>query len=155
MPRRAKYAPEKDKDPELDISSLIDVSFLLLIYFLVTSTLRKEETDLKIVLPTQIPTDNPDPVDPVAIKVEADGSITYDGQPISGPSNSGKPDKLQPLRDRLKEYKELANSTGNTPMVIVAASDDGKTQRFIDVVNALASVKINNITMTGFRDEEG
>ena len=39
-------------------------------------------------------------------------------------------------------------------MVTVAADDDGKTQRFIDVVNALASVKIKNITMTGFRDEE-
>ena len=39
-------------------------------------------------------------------------------------------------------------------MVTVKADDDGKTQRFIDVVNALASVKIKNVTMTGFRDEE-
>ena len=39
--------------------------------------------------------------------------------------------------------------------MIVAADDSGKHQRFIDVVNALASVEINNITMTGFRDEEG
>ena len=152
--RRAKYVPVEDKDPELDISSLIDVSFLLLIYFLVTSTLRKDETDLSIVLPTQMPTENPDPIDPVAIKVEQDGSVTYDGAPVAGPSNGAKPDKLPALRERLKEYKELAESTGSKPMVIVAADDNGKHQRFIDVVNALASVKINNITMTGFRDEE-
>ena len=35
-----------------------------------------------------------------------------------------------------------------------AAADDGKTQRFVDVVNALASVKISSITMTGFREDE-
>ena len=88
MARKIRYRPEKEKEPELDISSLIDVSFLLLIYFLVTSTLKKKETDLSIVLPTQVPTDNPDPIDPIAIKVETDGSITYDGQAISGPSSS-------------------------------------------------------------------
>ena len=54
----------------------------------------------------------------------------------------------------LKEYKQLCDNGGSKPMVTVAADDDGKTQRFIDVVNALASVQIKNITMTGFRDEE-
>lgn len=154
MAGRSKYAPEEEKDPELDISSLIDVSFLLLIYFLVTSTLRKDETDLSIVLPTQVPTDSPDPVDPIAINLEADGSVTYDGEVVAGPSNGSKEDKLPQLRDRLKSYKELADASGNKPMVIIAAADDGKTQRFIDVVNALASVKINSITMTGFAADE-
>ena len=46
-----------DEDPELDISSLIDVSFLLLIYFIVTSTLQKRETDLGITLPSTVPTE--------------------------------------------------------------------------------------------------
>ena len=78
MPRRRKYSPEGAKDPELDISSLVDVAFLLLIYFLVTSTLKKDETDLSIVLPTSIPTDNPDPVDPLAILIEADGRVIVD-----------------------------------------------------------------------------
>lgn len=153
MARKTRYTPEREADPELDISSLIDVSFLLLIYFLVTSTLRKEETDLSIILPSQVPTESPDEIDPMIIKVEADGSITLDGTPVSGSPNSSKPDRLPALRERLKEYKELADSSENIAMVIVAADDAGKTQRFIDVINALASVKIKNITMTGFSDE--
>ena len=48
----------------------------------------------------------------------------------------------------------LADGTNQQAMVTVKADDAGKTQRFIDVVNALASVKIKNVTMTGFRDEE-
>jgi len=37
---------------ELPIASLIDVVFLLLIYFMVTSSLKKSEADLGITLPT-------------------------------------------------------------------------------------------------------
>ncbi|QQL43946.1 biopolymer transporter ExbD [Sulfuriroseicoccus oceanibius] len=39
------------QEPGLDISSLIDVSFLLLIYFLVTTTLKPKEVDLGFRLP--------------------------------------------------------------------------------------------------------
>ena len=49
MAKKKRYRPDGDNDPELDISSLVDVAFLLLIYFLVTSTLRPDETDLSIV----------------------------------------------------------------------------------------------------------
>ena len=140
-------------DPELDISSLVDVAFLLLIYFLVTSTLRPDETDLSIVLPSQVPNENPLDIDPIAIVIGPDGSVTYNEEPIPLSGGSGA-DRLPDLRQRLKAYKDLADGTNQEAMVTVKADDDGKTQRFIDVVNALASVKIKNVTMTGFRDEE-
>ena len=82
MARRKKYEMEPEEEPTLDISSLIDVSFLLLIYFLITSTLQKKEADLGLTLPTQIPNDNPDPIDPVAIKITVDGAIHYDNEEI-------------------------------------------------------------------------
>lgn len=156
MGRKRKYSPEGAKDPELDISSLVDVAFLLLIYFLVTSTLKKDETDLSIILPTSIPTDNPDPVDPLAILIEADGRVIIDKTvEVGGARPKGsKPDKRPLLREKLREYKELADGVGSKPVVIVAAADEGNTQRFIDVVNALAFVKIKNITMTGFSGPE-
>ena len=153
MARKKKYRQEADEDPELDISSLVDVAFLLLIYFIVTATLRPDETDLSIVLPTQIPTENPYKVAPVAIVIGPNGNITYDGKVIDSSGTKGA-DRLPELRSLLKEYKQLCDNGGSKPMVTVAADDDGKTQRFIDVVNALASAKIKNITMTGFRDEE-
>ncbi len=46
MARHKKYDPVEDIGAELDISSLIDVTFLLLIYFLVTSAIQVRETDL-------------------------------------------------------------------------------------------------------------
>ena len=142
MARKRKYRQEADKDPELDISSLVDVAFLLLIYFLVTSTLRPDETDLSIVLPTQIPTENPDPIDPVAIVIGPSGLVTYDGEDIPTSGTKGA-DRLPKLRNLLKEYKLLADSSGSKPMVIVAADDAGKTQRFIDVAIQVSQVNVD------------
>ena len=81
MGKRKRYRPDGDNDPELDISSLVDVAFLLLIYFLVTSTLRPDETDLSIVLPSQVPNENPLDIDPIAIVIGPDGSVTYNEEP--------------------------------------------------------------------------
>ncbi|MBG7607508.1 MAG: biopolymer transporter ExbD [Verrucomicrobia bacterium] len=53
LPARYKKSHfESDTEPQLDISSLIDVCFLLLIYFLVTCTIQPREQDLLMALPT-------------------------------------------------------------------------------------------------------
>ena len=44
----------KEEKVELQIAPLIDVVFLLLIYFMVTSSLKKSEADLGITLPGSI-----------------------------------------------------------------------------------------------------
>ena len=126
------------------------------VYFIVTSTLQKRETDLGITLPSTVPTDSTDPVDPLAIKISIDGAITVDdieleAAPVGG---GGEPSKVPALRTRLEEYKTQTELVNEKPMVVLAAADEGKTQRFIDVVNALASVKIQSITMTGFREDK-
>ena len=96
MGKRKRYRPDGDNDPELDISSLVDVAFLLLIYFLVTSTLRPDETDLSIVLPSQVPNENPLDIDPIAIVIGPDGNVTYNEEPIPLSGGSGA-DRLPDL----------------------------------------------------------
>jgi biopolymer transport protein ExbD len=75
MARHKKHEAAEDSEPALDISSLIDVCFLLLIYFLVTSTIKPRESDLGMALPAANPsTEQPD-IDPLFIKIEASGAI--------------------------------------------------------------------------------
>ncbi|MFT5409512.1 MAG: biopolymer transport protein ExbD, partial [Verrucomicrobiales bacterium] len=100
MARRSRINLDDDEDPELDISSLIDVSFLLLIYFIVTSTLQKRETDLSITLPSTVPTDSTDPVDPLAIKIAMDGTITVDDIVLEEAGKDGVASKVMTLRTR-------------------------------------------------------
>ena len=60
------------------------------------------------------------------------------------------------LTDRLRTYVESARLTDSEPMVIIAADDAAKGQRFVDVLNALAdkTVNINRVTITGFSEDK-
>ena len=148
----ARNRPKEDpeKDPELDISSLIDVSFLLLIYFLVTSTLQPKETDLGIQLPADNPSNNPVKLEPLTIKIQEDGAIFVGDQPVEEAGGSAK---VPTLVSNVSRYADICKSTETEPVVVVAADDKAQQQRFIDVVNALASADIKSVTLTGFREE--
>ncbi len=155
MARRKTYELESDDDPVLDISSLIDVSFLLLIYFLVTSTLQKKETDLSFTLPSNIASEDSTPLDPQTIRIEPDGSVLLDKELVEPGGDPTVSAKLPTLFERMKLYQETAEAAGQKPVVILDADDEGKTQRFVDVVATLGVLKISNLTMTGFRDPAG
>ncbi len=147
--KRKRQAP-KEENPGLDMSSLIDVSFLLLIYFLVTSTLDPKEADLGMTMPTSQSDGSADvEIDQMTIKVNPMGHIVVNDEILdSDPNNRDVPRLL----DRLSTYAESARLTDSEPLVIISADDAAKGQRFVDVLNALAheTVKIQNVTISGF-----
>jgi len=148
MPRKFP-APEVD-EPELDISSMIDVSFLLLIYFLVTSTIDPKETDLGMKLPTtQTNEATQVKVDQMTIQVSAEGNVVLNDEPLE--TDATKRD-LPLLNERLKQYVDATKLSQTDPLVVVAADDASKGQRFIDVLNSIAKAGIKNVTITGFKD---
>jgi biopolymer transport protein ExbD len=152
MAGNTKLQIPEEVEPGLDMSSMIDVSFLLLIYFLVTSTLDPKEADLGMTLPT---TDSSSAseveIDQMTIEVNAAGTIVVDDKTLDDDINSRT---LPLLDDKLKQYKEAADLTGSQPVVVVAADDESVGQRFIDVLNALAKVEIRNVTITGFAEKK-
>ncbi|MDF1739297.1 MAG: biopolymer transporter ExbD [Verrucomicrobiales bacterium] len=143
----------EEADPELDMSSLIDVSFLLLIYFLVTSTLDPKEADLGMTMPTNNSSGSAEvEIDQMTVEVNSSGHIVLNDEVLdTDPATREVP----MLLDRLRTYAESARLTDSKPMVIIAADDAAKGQRFIDVLNALADkdVGISNVTITGFTEE--
>lgn len=140
-------------DPALDMSPLIDLSFLLLIYFLVTSTLEPRESDLAMTLPgvATTPTRVID-FDPIKIEVSGSGEILVEGEVLDTNTSSRE---LPLLLDRLKTYAESARLTSTQPRVIIAADDASKGQRFVDVLNTLATrgVEISEVSLEGFAPE--
>ncbi len=150
MARHKKSAQEPEPDPDLDISSLIDVCFLLLIYFLVTSTITPRETDLGMALPANNPSSAEQPkIEPMFIRVDASGAI-YSGTGASQqPLDSDSSVREVPLLDsQLDLYSEAARSAGSNPLVQVYVDPGATQQRVIDVLNALAGVKITSVTFT-------
>ncbi len=150
MARHKKTAREPEPDPDLDISSLIDVCFLLLIYFLVTSTITPRETDLGMALPANTPASADQPkIEPMFIRVDASGAI------FSGTGSSQQPldsdasvRELPLLNSQLNLYQDAARSAGNDPLVQIYVDEGANQQRVIDVLNSLAGVGVTSVTFT-------
>ena len=135
--------------PGLDISSLIDVCFLLLIYFLVTSTITPRESDLGLALPGDPDGAQAPEIDPLYIRIEAGGQI-YSGVEAGRQVMDSDPSSrdLPLLGSQLEMYAGAARAAGSTPVVQIDASDDATQQRVVDVLNALAAVNIRSVTFT-------
>ena len=148
---RHRRRPVEEAEPVLDMSSLIDVSFLLLIYFLVTSTLDPKEADLGMKLPTtETRAANPVEIDQLTIEVNSEGFIIVNDEVLDQDVTDRK---VPLLAAKVGEYAQVSEMSKTQPMVVVKADDAAKGQRFIDVLNALAGAGIENVTITGFTEK--
>jgi biopolymer transport protein ExbD len=149
MARHRKYEAHEDAEPGLDISSLIDVCFLLLIYFLVTSTIKPRESDLGMALPAANPSTEQPEIDPLFIRIESNGSIFTGAGPSQQAMDSDVSVRELPLlRGQLDMYASAARAANSKPLVQIYADGEASQQRIIDVLNALAGVNISSVTFT-------
>lgn len=149
MARHKKFEVSTEAQPELDISSLIDVCFLLLIYFLVTSTIAPRETDLVMALPAASPGSEQPKIEPMFIRVDANGVIYTGIDAGQQQLDSDSSVREVPLLDsQLDLYASAARSAGSNPLVQVYVDTDATQQRVIDVLNSLAGAGISSVTFT-------
>lgn len=133
-------------EPILDVSSLIDVCFLLLIYFLVTSTILPRETDLALALPRPGETAESPPIPPMVIRVGAEGSLSMGVGQGEISLDAGPGEREVPLLDgQLELYAAAARSAGDEPRVLLRVDGETQQQRVVDVLNAIASVSISSV----------
>lgn len=153
MARHRKQSAIEEADPALDISSLIDVCFLLLIYFLVTSTITPRETDLGMALPAQTQSDKQPEIAPLFIKVDLAGAISVGtGNAVQTLDTDVSVRELPMLKGHLDIYASAARSANTTPLVQIYVDGGTTQQRVIDVLNALAGAGISSVTFTDLVD---
>ena len=154
MARHSRAQALEEDEPSLDISSLIDVCFLLLIYFIVTTTIKARETDTNMQLPAMAPSDDIPEIKPLFIKVANDGVIFLNTGPAQEQLDS-EPDKraLPLLESRLGAYADQARAVGQDPLVQVFVDGDAKHQRAIDVIDVLRKKGITKVTFTDLLNE--
>ena len=148
MARHKTILTESESEPQLDISSLIDVCFLLLIYFLVSMTIVPRETDLPLAVPGENPAPS-SPIQPLFIRVDEQG-VVFIGKGIGErPMDADKSSRDMPLlANYLDLYQKAAVSAGEKPLVQIWVDPGVTQQRVIDVLNALAAAKIADVTFT-------
>lgn len=165
MARHKQIQTEEQGEPEMEISSMIDCCFLLLIYFLVaTSLVSEKKLDISIPAQTQSSSSQKPPVDPGRISVKADGSITWnDDLPVAeaynpdakaGTSEYRAQRSLEQLVEQLKELKMQAESVQAEPIVMLQGAADTPHQRIVDVMAALAEAGIHSVGISTGGDSE-
>ncbi|MEX1117248.1 MAG: biopolymer transporter ExbD [Terrimicrobiaceae bacterium] len=135
-------AASKD-DEEIQMSSMIDIVFLLLIYFIVTTSLAKSEADLGIQLPgTVVQTTTLKMPDEQIIEVAADGSVILNGMAFDSVTSRDMPE----LVATLVRFRQASDATKNPAMISIQADEEVVHQRVVDVMNACATAEIKNVT---------
>lgn len=156
MARRKRAEAPDDDEPAMDISSLIDVCFLLLIYFIVTNTIQPKEMDLPLTLPSSVPsTEQPPEIKPMLIHIASSGSITVNqNEPLDTAATvTHDSRKLPQLEQRLSIYKGAFSGSDSEPLVQVAVDGEAPQQAVMDVINTLVGLDINKVTFTDFANK--
>ncbi len=133
------------EEPEMSVAPLIDMTFLLLIYFICTCSLITPEADLGIRLPgmlTQAVT--VDMPDEQMVEIRKSGRVFLNSREFDKPESQALPE----LTAILLRYKASSDASRNEAMITIWADDDTPHQRVIDVMNACAVAKIKNMSFT-------
>jgi len=129
---------------ELQIAPLIDVVFLLLIYFMVTASLIKKEGDISFLLPANIPAEEMVEV-PIEVMIEimADGTVEVEGLRFAP-----KDRLLNDLVMQLQGLREIARSQKSPFSVNLLPNAETFHDRVIDVMDACAAAGVKNLSFS-------
>lgn len=129
---------------ELQVAPLIDVVFLLLIYFMVTASLIRKEADISFLLPAEVtdPVTVDIPIE-VLIEVGADGTILVEG--ITFDRND---ETLDRLILQIRGLDAIAKSQNAPFFVNILPHQDALHSRIINVMDACAAAGIESLTFS-------
>ncbi len=127
---------------------MIDVIFILILFFMCSAGAIKVENHLSSSLPGTVASDVPINIpDEQIIRVMANGSIVLNDRPFD---TSATGHQLPELVATLQRFLESANANKTEAMVTISPERNASYQRVIDAMNACASARITNV---GFQME--
>ncbi len=128
------------------IAPMIDVVFVIMLYFMVMASSVKKEQELKTALPTvaQAQKSEEQPPDEITIIINEDGGVTMNEEDMDSPTDK----KMPTLTQNLARLKIDADAGGRKVLVTVQTEEQAKYERVIDVLNSLTKARIENVTFT-------
>ena len=130
---------------------MIDMVFLLLVFFMVTAKPIKQESDISLGLPGTVAAEEAvDLPDEQRIRIEDDGSIVLNDSVLAPAADTD----LKELVAILQRFKESSEANQSEALVTLDAADGTNHQRIVDVLNACARADITGVTFSDSGDEE-
>ncbi len=132
------------------IAPMIDVVFVIMLFFMVMAGAVKVENELNTKLPGSAETStSTDFVDEQIITISDAGEVALNDEPF----DDAKSESLPQLTATLLRLKQASDAAKSQLAITIASEPHAEYGRGIDVLNALAAAKIDNVTFT-VDDEE-
>ncbi len=138
------------KKPEekvgVPIAPMIDVVFLLLIYFMVSSTLEQQEADLSFQLPGSVEQEEPlDLPDEQIIEIRENGQVVVNDYPYDSPEI----DRYTELAAMLTRFREASTANKVEAIVTISPAEAVSHAQIVKVMDAcsLAGIEAVNFAL--------
>ncbi|MGC4016557.1 MAG: biopolymer transporter ExbD [Luteolibacter sp.] len=141
--KKRKHKASGEVNLGFQIAPMIDVVFVIMLYFMVMAGAVQKENSHNTKLPgTEQSTTEEDIPDEIAIRIEEDGQVYLNDDPLDAPGEA----PLHDLLINLTQLKSSSDAAKAKVLVTIYAADSAQYQRVIDVLDVLGQVKIENVT---------
>ncbi len=132
-------------DHEFPMSPLIDVVFLLLVYFMVTTAFVRSEADLGIQLPGRV--QQPvklDLPDMQIIEIDGEGRAILNDRVFDEEGEQNRPE----LTRTLVRFREASQDLKTPAMITIQAADEAPHQAVVEILDACAAADITSVSFS-------
>ncbi len=131
--------PKKSANPAMQIAPMIDVVFLMLIYFIVSSTLEKQEADVSFRLPGTVQqASSLEMPDEQIIEIDASGRVIVNDHVYDHPDAP----RLVELTSMLARFRETSAAGRAEAAVTLAPAGEAPHQAVVRVLDACSAAGI-------------
>jgi len=136
-------AGSEDGDAGFQIAPMVDVVFVLLLFFMASAGSQIIEKELNINLPSGRSSDSQPgtPSTPIIIDILPDGQVQLNNRVYDNPANKDLPELRAWLKDTIDKF-------GDKDPVIIRPDPQTKHERIMDVLNAAAAAGVKNLTFS-------
>jgi biopolymer transport protein ExbD len=117
------------------IAPMVDVVFVIMLFFMVLAGAVKTENVHNTKLPGTITTTTDTPMpDEIAIRIEDDGQIYFNDDPLDTPESKS----LTDLETNLYQLRKSSDASKSEVLVTIYANELARYERIIDTLDALS-----------------
>jgi len=134
-----------ESEEKVDITPMIDVVFLLLIYFMFLPL--QQEADISIKLPSDAPpAENLELPSEHIAEIFPNGLVLLNGAPVDSPESR----TMTQLTERLTRLRMSSERAGIDTVLKIQADPDSPHQRSIDVLNAASKADVTKVSFASY-----
>ncbi|MDB6118694.1 MAG: biopolymer transporter ExbD [Verrucomicrobiaceae bacterium] len=135
-----------DISPGFQIAPMIDVVFVIMLFFMAMASAMKAEQRLGLRLPGIVTPDSKVkmPASEVSIHVDEAGEISLNDGPLADPDDR----RLQALENALQRLHQQSTMLEDKILITVNAEPQASYQRVIEVLGVLNRAGLSNVTFS-------